>query len=199
MRCARAVIPQELSEVSPEMRNKLAVMAAALMGALVVSGALAACHPPAKATNTAQAAQESKPSAEGQAFLDANAKKPGVTVTPDGLQYQVLHAGPATGDRPHAGDEVKVNYEGKLIDGKVFDSSYERGQPAAMPLNGLIPAWQKALPLMRPGDVWMLYVPPKLGYGAEGAGGGEIPPNAVLVFKIELIDFLRNPANVGAG
>jgi FKBP-type peptidyl-prolyl cis-trans isomerase len=159
---------------------------------------LAACHPPAKATNTV-AAQDSKPSPEGQAFLDNNAKKPGVTVTPDGLQYQVLQSGPATGERPHPGDEVKVNYEGKLIDGKVFDSSYERGQPAAMPLNGLIPAWQKVLPLMRPGDVWMLYVPPKLGYGAQGAGGGEIPPNAVLVFKIELIDFLRSPNNVGNG
>ncbi|HEX3699103.1 MAG TPA: FKBP-type peptidyl-prolyl cis-trans isomerase [Phenylobacterium sp.] len=151
--------------------------------------ALAACHPKPSAQAQASAAE---------AFLAQNAKKPGVHVLPDGLQFQVVQSGPANGLRPALGDEVKVNYEGKLTDGKVFDSSYERGQPAAMPLKGLIPAWQEALPLMRPGDVWMLYVPPKLGYGEKGAGD-TIPPNAALTFKIELIDFLPGPGRIQQG
>ena len=92
---------------------------------------------------------------------------------------------------------MKVNYEGKLIDGTVFDSSYERGQPAAMPLRGLVKAWQEALQLMRPGDEWILYVPPELGYGAEGKD--PIPPGAVLIFRIELIDALPGPGSVQQG
>ena len=173
-----------------------------LRRALIILGAslaLAACHPQAKSTNTAQATQDSKPDAKGQAYLDANAKKPGVHVLPSGLQYEVLTSGPASGEHPHLGDEVKVNYEGKLVDGTVFDSSYERGQPAAMPLEHLVQAWQEAIPLMRPGDVWILTVPPKLGYGAEGAGGGQITPNAVLIFKVELIDFLPGPGSRAQG
>ncbi|THD74496.1 MAG: FKBP-type peptidyl-prolyl cis-trans isomerase [Phenylobacterium sp.] len=176
------------------MRKSLIVVAAAAL-------ALAACHPKPTASAAAvpAAAQDSKPTADGQAFLDKTAKKPGVHVLPDGLQYEVVSSGPASGQRPQKGDEIKVNYEGRLIDGKVFDSSYERGQPAAMPLEHLVPGWEEALPLMRPGDVWMLYLPPKLGYGAQGAGGGAIPPNAVLVFKIELIDFLPAPGRIQQG
>jgi len=178
------------------MRRSLIVLAAALSASL----ALGACHGPAKtATNTVAAQADSKPTAEGQAFLDQMAKKPGAHVLPSGLIYEVVQSGPAAGSHPQKGDEIKVNYEGKLIDGTVFDSSYERGQPAAMPLDHLVPGWEEALPLMRPGDVWMLYLPPKLGYGAQGAGGGAIPPNAVLVFKIELIDFLKSPGNVANG
>lgn len=168
------------------MLRKLIVLAAAGL-------ALAACHPKPKAADTAKA------QAAADAFMAANAKKPGVHTLPSGLQYEVVHEGPGTGGRPQMGDEVKVNYEGKLAsNGQVFDSSYERGQPAAMPLKGLIPAWQEALPLMRPGDVWILYVPPKLGYGAEGAGDA-IPPNSALIFKIELIDFLRGPGSTAQG
>jgi FKBP-type peptidyl-prolyl cis-trans isomerase FklB len=89
-----------------------------------------------------------------------------------------------------------VHYEGKLLDGHVFDSSYERGAPAVMRLRGLIPGWVEALQMMRPGDEWQLYVPAKLGYGEKGAGG-EIPPNAVLVFKIELIDVLPDETSTG--
>jgi FKBP-type peptidyl-prolyl cis-trans isomerase len=152
--------------------------------------ALSACHPKAQVADQSVAAK---------AFLAQNAKQPGVVVLPDGLQYKIIHSGPATGMKPHANDEVKVNYEGKLINGKVFDSSYERGQPAAMPLNHLIKAWQEALLLMRPGDVWTLYVPPELGYGAEGAGDGDIPGGAALIFKIELIDFLPGPGSVEQG
>jgi len=160
--------------------------------------ALGACHPKA-ATQGPEQAQGPAETPEAKAFLANNAKQPGVVVLPDGLQYKILHSGPTTGSKPHINDEVKINYEGKLIDGKVFDSSYERGQPAAMPLNRLIKAWQEALPMMRPGDVWMLYVPPELGYGAEGAGDGAIPGGAALIFKIELIDFLPGPGSVEQG
>ncbi len=149
---------------------------------------LAACHPKPVVADQSGAAKT---------FLAANAKKPGVQVLPDGLQYQIVHSGPATGLKPHLNDEVKVMYEGKLIDGTVFDSSYERGQPAAMPLKGLVKGWQEALQMMRPGDVWMLYVPPELGYGSEGQG--PIPGGAALIFKIELIDVLPGPGTIQAG
>jgi peptidylprolyl isomerase/FKBP-type peptidyl-prolyl cis-trans isomerase FklB len=137
-------------------------------------------------------------SGKAQAFLAQNAKAPGVHVLPDGLQYKIVRSGPAEGLKPQPGDEVKVNYEGKLIDGTVFDSSYQRGVPAAMPLRGLIKAWQEALPLMRPGDEWILYVPPSLGYGDEGAGGA-IPPGAVLIFRIELIGVLPAEGRIKQG
>lgn len=164
------------------MIDRRFVLAAAL--------ALSACGPGKKAAASAALAA-------GKTFLANNARQPGVKVLPSGLQYKVVHAGPAEGARPHKGDEVKVNYEGKLIDGKVFDSSYDRGQPAAMPLDALIPGWIEALQLMRPGDEWMLYVPPELGYGAEGAG--EIPPDSTLIFRIELINFLPGPGRVANG
>jgi peptidylprolyl isomerase/FKBP-type peptidyl-prolyl cis-trans isomerase FklB len=144
---------------------------AALAGAL----ALAACaRPPAGAAEA------------GKAFLARNAHAEGVQVTASGLEYRVLRAGPATGARPGPEDEVKVAYEGRLLDGQVFDSSYQRGVPAVMNVGSLIPAWREALQLMRPGDAWTLWVPPTLGYGAAGAG--PIPPNSVLVFKLELLD-----------
>ncbi|WP_340645088.1 FKBP-type peptidyl-prolyl cis-trans isomerase [Phenylobacterium sp.] len=151
---------------------------------------LAACGPDQKATDNLAAAKT---------FLATNGKAAGIVTLPSGLQYKIIQSGPATGAKPHNGDEVKVHYEGKLLDGKVFDSSYERGAPAAMPIDALIPAWIEALQLMRPGDVWMLYVPPELGYGEEGAGGGEIPGNSVLIFKIELIGVLPGPGSIGQG
>ena len=126
--------------------------------------------------------------ANARAFMDKTAKEPGVLKLPSGVLYKVERAGPATGHSPGPRDDVKVHYEGKLVSGEVFDSSYERGSPAVMNLGGLIPAWQEALVKMRPGDSWILYVPPELGYGADGAG--PIPPNSVLIFKIELIDSL---------
>ena len=159
-----------------------------MISALALS--LTACHPKAQGADQSAAAK---------LFLAANAKKAGVQTLPDGLQYLIVHSGPAGGLKPKLNDEVKVHYEGKLITGKVFDSSYERGQPASMPLKGLVMAWQEALQLMRPGDEWILYVPPELGYGAEGAGGGEIPPGAALIFKIELIDVLPGPGTIQAG
>ncbi|HEY9233965.1 MULTISPECIES: FKBP-type peptidyl-prolyl cis-trans isomerase [Phenylobacterium] len=162
---------------------------------LIAALALAACsRGPAVSP-----ADLEKSAAEAKTFMAANAKAEGVQTLPSGVQYRVVRSGPATGLKPGPQDEVKVHYEGKLVSGKIFDSSYERGQPAAMPLPALIPAWKEALQLMRPGDEWILYVPPAMGYGEEGAGGGEIPPNSVLIFRIELIDVLPAPGRVGQG
>ena len=119
-------------------------------------------------------------------FLADNAKKPGVVTTASGLQYSVIRAG--TGPKPARTDTVLVNYEGKLVDAAhtVFDSSYQRGQPAAFPLDQVIPGWTEGVQLMRTGSKYHFVVPPQLGYGARGAGG-VIPPGAVLEFDIELL------------
>jgi FKBP-type peptidyl-prolyl cis-trans isomerase len=136
---------------------------------------------------------------QAEAFIAKTAAEEGVQKLPSGVLYKVVRSGPEGGIKPQLTDEVKVHYEGKFPDGKVFDSSYERGVPASMPLRGLIPAWQEALQQMRPGDEWILYVPPEHGYGEEGAGGGEIPPNAVLIFRIELLGVLPGPGRVLQG
>lgn len=122
--------------------------------------------------------------AQSEAFLAANAKKAGVVTLKNGLQYKIVKKG--TGPQPTATSTVTVNYEGSLPDGKVFDSSYKRGQPATFKLNQVIQAWQQALPMMHQGAVWMLYVPANLAYGQQGAGG-MIGPNQALVFKVQLI------------
>ena len=171
------------------------MMRNAMMLALVL--ALAACSPrTGGATKPGVAQAQSEAS---KAFMTKVGKEAGVVVLPSGLAYKVVRSGPTTGLKPQLTDEVKVHYEGKSEAGKVFDSSYERGQPAAMPLRGLIPGWQEALQLMRPGDEWVLYVPSNLGYGEEGAGGGEIPPGAPLTFRIELIDVLPGPGRIQQG
>lgn len=128
------------------------------------------------------------PPGEAQAALARNAARPGVVTTASGLQYRVLTAGPADGVRPRLGDTVKVHYEGRLPDGTVFDSSLAEGTPAVFTVGELVPGWNEALQLMRPGDEWELTVPPALGYGAEGAG--PIPPGAVLVFRMQLLGVL---------
>jgi peptidylprolyl isomerase/FKBP-type peptidyl-prolyl cis-trans isomerase FklB len=167
---------------------------AILAGAVL---ALAACHPKATAEHKVAAGAPAVQSEQSKAFMAKTAREPGVKVLPSGLAYKIVRSGPATGLRPQAMDEVKVNYEGKLTDGQIFDSSYERGQPVAMPLKGLIPGWQEALQLMRPGDEWILYVPSNLGYGEEGQG--PIPPGAPLIFRIELIDVLPGPGHIQQG
>jgi peptidylprolyl isomerase/FKBP-type peptidyl-prolyl cis-trans isomerase FklB len=111
-----------------------------------------------------------------------------VVVLPSGVAYKVVKTGPAGGPSPKLGDEVKVNYEGTLPDGTVFDSSYKTGEPVVFPVGGLIPAWNEILQKMKPGDVWVLYVPPSQGYGPEGKG--PIPPDTVMVFKLELLGVL---------
>lgn len=122
--------------------------------------------------------------AAGEAFLAENAKKEGVKTTPSGLQYKVITEG--SGEHPKATDTVMVNYEGKLIDGKVFDSSYERGEPIEFPLNQVIPGWTEGLQLMKPGAKYEFYIPADLAYGE--AGNPEIEPNSVLIFIVELLN-----------
>jgi FKBP-type peptidyl-prolyl cis-trans isomerase len=117
-------------------------------------------------------------------YMAANKSKPGVITTASGLQYQVIRAG--QGPKPAAKDTVLVHYEGKLIDGTVFDSSYQRGQPAAFPLDQVIPGWTEGVQLMTVGSKYHFVVPPQLAYGSQGAGG-VIPPGAVLEFDIELM------------
>lgn len=123
---------------------------------------------------------------EGVDYLKANAERPGVVVLPSGLQYEVLTQG--AGATPTREDQVRTHYHGTLIDGSVFDSSYERGQPAEFPVGGVIAGWTEALQLMPAGSKWRLHVPSELAYGAQGVGG--IPPHSVLVFDVELLDVL---------
>lgn len=134
-----------------------------------------------------QEQQGSEAKKAGQAFLEANAKKEGVITTASGLQYTVLKTG--DGKRPHATDRVRCHYEGTLIDGTVFDSSYKRGEPAVFGVNQVIQGWVEALQLMNEGSKWRLFIPYNLGYGAHGAGNS-IPPYATLIFDVELIKVL---------
>ncbi len=126
--------------------------------------------------------------AQGEKFLAENKKKPGVKVTESGLQYVVVKEG--TGKKPTRDNVVKVHYTGKLLDGKVFDSSVERGEPAEFPLSGVIAGWTEALQLMSVGSKYTIYLPPTIAYGAKGAGG-QIGPNATLIFDVELIDIVK--------
>jgi FKBP-type peptidyl-prolyl cis-trans isomerase FklB len=120
---------------------------------------------------------------EGKAFLEANGKKEGVKTLSSGLQYKVLAEG--SGKTPKATDEVTVNYRGTLIDGTEFDSSYGRGKPLTVKVNGVIRGWSEALQLMKAGSKWQLFIPPDLAYGERGMG--RIPPNSTLIFEVELI------------
>lgn len=120
---------------------------------------------------------------EGEAFLKANAKKDSVQTLPSGVQYKVLVQG--TGEMPKADSKVKVHYEGKLIDGTVFDSSYKRKEPTTFGCNQVIKGWTEALTHMPVGSTWMIYIPQELGYGAREAG--KIPPFSTLIFKVELL------------
>ena len=127
---------------------------------------------------------------EGDEFLAANKAKEGVVTLPSGLQYKILQAG--TGAKPVPTDTVVCNYRGTLIDGKEFDSSYKRGQPATFPVNGVIKGWTEALQLMPVGSKWQLFVPPDLAYGDRGAGA-DIAPNATLIFEVELLSIGDKP------
>ena len=122
---------------------------------------------------------------EGEAFLALNKKQPGVVTLPSGLQYKVLVEG--KGKMPKLSSTVTTQYSGKLLDGTEFDSSYKRGEAATFPCSGVIKGWTEALQLMKEGSKWELYVPPDLAYGPAGTGGGAIPPNATLIFQVELI------------
>ncbi len=137
----------------------------------------------------AQKAQElakvmNEKQAQAKAFMEENAKKDGVVTTDSGLQYEVLKEG--DGATPTENDKVIANYKGTLIDGTVFDSSYDRGEPATFPVNGVIQGWQEALKMMKEGSKWRIVVPANLAYGPRGAGN-LIGPNETLIFEIELI------------
>lgn len=121
---------------------------------------------------------------EGQKFLEENKKNKDVVTLPSGLQYKVLKSG--SGISPSLTDKVKTHYIGKFLDGTEFDNSVKRGEPAEFPVNGVIKGWTEALQKMKVGDKWILYVPPDLAYGEQGAGN-VIPPNATLVFEVELL------------
>ena len=134
----------------------------------------------------AEAAEKYKGAkSEGEKYLSENAKKEGVTTLPSGLQYQVLKEG--NGKSPKATDKVVCHYEGMLIDGTMFDSSIQRGEPATFPINGVIAGWTEGLQLMKEGAKYRFFIPYQLGYGERGAGAS-IPPFATLVFDVELIE-----------
>ena len=136
----------------------------------------------------AERAEKGKAAKEaGERYLAENAKKDGIITTASGLQYKVLKEG--TGKQPKATDKVRCHYEGFLIDGTVFDSSVQRGEPAVFPLDGVIVGWTEGLQLMREGGKYRFFIPYKLGYG-EGGAGASIPPFATLVFDVELLEVL---------
>lgn len=124
----------------------------------------------------------------GNAFLEQNKSRNGITVTESGLQYEVLKQG--SGDKPGENDKVKVHYHGTLIDGTVFDSSIERGEPAVFGVNQVIPGWTEALKLMPVGSKWKIYLPSNIAYGEQGAGK-DIGPNSTLVFEVELLEIVK--------
>lgn len=126
---------------------------------------------------------------DSDAFLEENKNKEGVEVTESGLQYKVIEEG--TGPSPQDGDQVRVHYTGKTIDGEVFDSSVERGEPAVFGVGQVIPGWTEALKMMNVGGKWELYIPSDLAYGERGAGD-RIGPNAALIFEVELLDIVED-------
>ncbi|HEY6902538.1 MAG TPA: FKBP-type peptidyl-prolyl cis-trans isomerase [Puia sp.] len=128
----------------------------------------------------------------GQDFLAANMKKPGVVALPSGLQYSIVKAG--TGPKPSLTDVVKVHYHGTLIDGRVFDSSVERGEPIELAVNGVIPGWTEALQMMPVGSKWKLFIPSNLAYGDQQAGQ-LIAPGSTLIFDVELLDIVKKPGS----
>ncbi len=126
---------------------------------------------------------------KGKSYLADNAKKDGVQTLKSGLQYKVIAKG--SGKSPGETSTVRVHYEGKLINGTVFDSSIKRGQPAEFPVNGVIKGWTEALQRMVVGDKWQLFIPSNLAYGERGGPGGSIGPNEALIFEVELLDIVK--------
>ena len=124
---------------------------------------------------------------EGVVFLEKNARRNNVQCTESGLQYEILEKG--DGDKPQAGSQVRTHYEGRLIDGTVFDSSFHRGEPAVFGVNQVISGWTEALQMMPVGSRWKLFIPAELAYGEQGAGES-VPPNAALVFEVQLLEII---------
>jgi FKBP-type peptidyl-prolyl cis-trans isomerase len=149
----------------------------------------------AKEAEAQRAEQAEKNRVEGEAYLAANAKREGVTVLPDGLQYEVIRQG--EGPRPQPTDTVKVHYRGTFIDGTEFDSSYKRDKPVSFPLNAVIKGWTEGVGLMPVGSKYKLYIPSDLAYGPAGRGA-RMPPNSVLVFEVELLENVAKDAGASA-
>lgn len=124
----------------------------------------------------------------GEEFLKVNKDKPGVVSLPEGLQYEVIKEG--MGPQPNINDKIKAHYRGALLDGKEFDSSFRRNQPFSAPLRSLIKGWQIAIPMMKQGSHWRLWIPSDLAYGDRGAGA-DIPGGATLLFEVELLEILK--------
>lgn len=133
-----------------------------------------------------QQAEQEAARAESEAYLASNAQAEGVATTASGLQYLVLESGDESGVSPQPTDSVLAHYEGRFVNGEVFDSSIERGEPAQFVLNQVIPGWTEGLQLMQPGDKWRLFIPSDLAYGPNGSG--PIPPHATLIFDVELLE-----------
>jgi FKBP-type peptidyl-prolyl cis-trans isomerase FklB len=125
---------------------------------------------------------------QGKVFMEANNSKAGVTELPEGIQYEVIKEG--TGPQPAITDKIKAHYKGALLDGKEFDSSFRRNQPFTAPLRSLIKGWQIAIPLMKQGSHWRLWIPSDLAYGDRGAGS-DIPGGATLLFEVELLEIIK--------
>ncbi|HVE45034.1 MAG TPA: FKBP-type peptidyl-prolyl cis-trans isomerase [Gammaproteobacteria bacterium] len=158
---------------------------------IFIAGLLSLLSTPlyADTASTDQQTPAAKNKLAGDNFLQMNKSKPGVQTLPDGLQYQEIT--PGTGNPPNDNDVVTVDYQGTLIDGTEFDSSYKRGQPATFPVKGVIPGWTEVLKQMKPGATWMVYIPAALAYGEMGSPPA-IGPNETLIFKIHLIEVKKN-------
>ena len=173
------------------MRNMAAFLAVFLIALAVIPVSIVAAVPVLLlAAVTADAADDALSLEANQAFLANNAKKPGVIVRPDGLQFKILQNG--FGKRPSLTDTVQVYYTGTLINGTLFDGT-SPGLPATFRVNSVITGWEEALSIMREGDHWQLVIPSSLAYGERGQGNGVIPPNQVLVFDLRLISTKAAP------
>lgn len=174
--------PKRKSRISPLLVFVLIASTVMLLGYAYQQQHATTIPEPASATTDSLNAQRQE---AGEAFLEAKAKEAGVQSLGGGILYKELKAGEGTS--PTGSSTVKVHYEGKLIDGTVFDSSYQRGEPAEFPVGGVVSGWQIALKAMKPSSVWEVYLPHYMGYGERGSGQN-IPPYSALVFKIELLE-----------
>lgn len=169
-------------------KTRTAIVLLIVIGALAALAVVFVTSSQRQAQQAASSAPPPLPASnlQGEAFLAQNATAPGVQTTASGLQYRVDRAG--AGGSPTLASQVTVHYRGSLLNGTVFDSSYDRGQPATFPLSGVIQGWQEGLQLMQAGAQYTFWIPPDLGYGARGVPG-TIPPDSVLVFQVELLSF----------
>jgi FKBP-type peptidyl-prolyl cis-trans isomerase FklB len=181
-RIAQSLNSQGLQKINLAVFNK-GLLAGFEGKSIIIDSILDNCIKTYQETMSAEKSAANK--LAGQEFLVKNAKKPGVVSLPNGIQYEILIAGKDT-TKPTIKDKVRCHYHGTLIDGSIFDSSVQRGEPITFPLNGVIKGWQESLPLMSIGSKWRLYIPAELGYGDRQAGP-MIGPGSTLIFEVELL------------